>query len=203
MGIGWGTQQRDDEGTSFLDALRFHGGGTLLGLLWGVAMFQINRVFFWWSSPLVISLLLSIPVSMLTSSANLGRLFRRIRLFTTPEEVRLPQEYEDIETYLQATSDTAKGLKLPPEEGFVRAAVDPGTNALHRVLLRGPRRLDPEIAIRRDALLEKALQQGPDGLSKKEKKELLYDGERMARLHEQIWELPRDILAARWKVSLN
>ena len=151
----------------------------------------------------LISLLLSIPVSMLTSSANLGRLLRRMRLFTTPEEVRLPQEYEDIETYLQVTNDTAKGLKLPPEEGFVRAAVDPGTNTLHRVLLRGPRRLAPEIAKRRDALLEKALQQGPDMLTKKEKKELLYDGERMARLHEQIWELPRDILAARWKVSLN
>ncbi|MBP9944121.1 MAG: glucans biosynthesis glucosyltransferase MdoH, partial [Desulfomicrobium sp.] len=36
MGIGWGTQQRDDEATCFWDAVRFHGGGTLLGLIWGV-----------------------------------------------------------------------------------------------------------------------------------------------------------------------
>jgi membrane glycosyltransferase len=203
VGIGWGTQQRDDEGTTFRDAVRFHGGGTLLALLWGVAMFQINRVFFWWSSPLVISLLLSIPVSMLTSRAELGRLFRRMRIFVTPEEVRLPVEYHDIESYLRHTGDTGKGLGLPAEEGFVRAAVDPATNALHRVLLRGPRRLAPEIAARRDALLDKALQHGPDVLSKREKKELLYDQERMARLHEQIWELPRDLLAERWKVRLS
>jgi len=203
MGIGWGTQQRDDESTSFMDALRFHGGGTLLALVWGVALFQINRVFFWWSSPLVISLLLSIPVSMLTSRAGMGRLFRRLRIFVTPEETRLPREYEDIETYLRRLEHAPSGLGLPSEHGFLRAAVDPGINALHRTLLRGRRSLTPEINRRRDALLDKALHQGPDALSKKEKKELLYDYERMLRLHEQIWELPRDVLATRWNVRLD
>jgi membrane glycosyltransferase len=203
MGIGWGTQQRDDEGTAFWDALRFHGGGTLLGLVWGLALFQINRVFFWWSSPLVISLLLSIPVSMLTSRAEMGRLFRRLRLFVTPEEVRLPREYEDIENYLENTAKRRSHFGIPADEGFTRAAVVPAVNALHRTLLRGPRTLDAQIAKRRDAILDKALQNGPSALSKKEKKELLYDRERMAWLHEHIWELPRDILAKRWKVRLD
>ena len=203
MGIGWGTQQRDDASTSFWDALRFHGGGTLLGLIWGVALFQINRVFFWWSSPLVISLLLSIPVSMLTSRAGMGRLFRKFRLFTTPEEVRLPREYEDIEDYLQKTAQDRTSFGIPAEEGFVRAAVVPAINTLHRCLLRGARILAPEIGQRRDKILDKVLQNGPEALSKKEKKELLYDGERMARLHEHIWELPRNVLEERWKVRLD
>ena len=203
MGIGWGTQQRDDEGTAFWDALRFHGGGTLLGLLWGAALYQINRVFFWWSSPLVISLLLSIPVSMLTSRAEMGRLFRRLRLFVTPEEVRLPREYEDIESYLESTAKRRSHFGIPAEEGFMRAAVVPAVNTLHRTLLRGSRTLEPHIAKRRDAILDKALQNGPAALSKKEKKELLYDRDRMAWLHEHIWELPRDILAKRWKVRLD
>ena len=86
------------------------------------------------------------------------------------------------------------------EDGFARAAADPGVNALHRTLLRGPRSLDPKIRQRREKLLEKALKTGPEGLSKKEKKELLYDAECMARLHEQIWELPGNTLLERWKV---
>ncbi|MBU4526933.1 MAG: glucans biosynthesis glucosyltransferase MdoH [Desulfomicrobium sp.] len=203
MGIGWGTQQRDDEGTRFWDALRFHGGGTLLGLIWGVAMFQINRVFFWWSSPLVISLLLSIPVSMLTSRAELGRLYRKMRIFMTPEEVRLPREYEDINAYLNATAQDRTSFGLPPEEGFLRAAVIPAVNTLHRSLLRGPRTLAPVIEQRRDAILSKAMQHGPQALNKKEKKELLYDAERMKTLHEYIWELPQDVLEERWKVRLD
>jgi membrane glycosyltransferase len=203
MGIGWGTQQRDDEGTRFWDALRFHGGGTLLGLVWGITMFQINRVFFWWSSPLVISLLLSIPVSMLTSRAELGRLYRKMRIFMTPEEVRLPREYEDINAYLNASAQDRASFGLPLEEGFLRAAVVPAVNTLHRSLLRGPRTLDPKIEQRRDALLSKAMQHGPKGLNKKEKKELLYDAQRMKTLHEHIWELPQDVLEERWKVRLD
>jgi membrane glycosyltransferase len=203
MGIGWGTQQRDDEGTGFWDAVRFHGGGTLLGLLWGAALFQINRVFFWWSSPLVFSLLLSIPVSMLTSRAELGRLYRKMRIFTTPEEVRLPREYEDINTYLNASALDRASFGIPPEEGFLRAAVVPAVNTLHRSLLRGPRTLTPEIEQRRDAILSKAMQHGPQALGKKEKKELLYDAQRMKTLHEHIWELPHDLLEERWKVRLD
>jgi len=203
MGIGWGTQQRDDEGTGFWDAVRFHGGGTLLGLLWGAALFQINRVFFWWSSPLVFSLLLSIPVSMLTSRAELGRLYRKMRIFTTPEEVRLPREYEDINSYLNASAPDRTSFGIPPEEGFLRAAVVPAVNTLHRSLLRGPRTLAPEIEQRRDAILSKVMQYGPEALGKKEKKELLYDAHCMKTLHEHIWELPQDVLEERWKVRLD
>jgi len=203
MGIGWGTQQRDDEGTGFWEALRFHGGGTLLGLIWGAALFQINRVFFWWSSPLVFSLLLSIPVSMLTSRAELGRLYRKMRIFTTPEEVRQPREYEDINTYLNASAQDRTSFGIPPEEGFLRAAVVPAVNTLHRSLLRCPRTLAPEIEQRRDAILNKAMQHGPQALGKKEKKELLYDAQRMKTLHEHIWELPQDVLEERWKVRLD
>ncbi|MBP9943402.1 MAG: glucan biosynthesis glucosyltransferase H, partial [Desulfomicrobium sp.] len=203
MGIGWGTQQRDDEATCFWDAVRFHGGGTLLGLIWGVTLFHINRVFFWWSSPLVVSLLLSIPVSMLTSRADLGRLYRKMRIFVTPEEVKAPREYEDIETYLRGVLGDRSSFGIPPEEGFIRAAVVPGVNTLHRNLLRGSRALSSEIETRRDAILAKAMEHGPQVLGKKEKKELLYDALRMQKLHEHIWDLPQDELEKRWKARLD
>ena len=140
---------------------------------------------------------------MVTSRAEVGRFMRRLRIFVTPEEVRLPREYEDIEDYLQRIARDRSGLGIHPEEGFVRAAVVPAVNTLHRHLLRGRRSLAPEIAARRDALLERALQHGPSALNKKERKELLYDGERMERLHHAIWELPQEELEKRWKVRLD
>jgi membrane glycosyltransferase len=203
MGIGWGTQQRDDEATSFRDALRFHGGGTLLALVWGAALFQINRVFFWWSSPLIFSLLLSIPVSMFTSRAEAGRFFRALRIFITPEEVHKPREYQDIDAYLEEKSKQGLPFSMDAEDGFARAVADPGVNALHRTLLRGPRQLDPAIRRRRNTLVDKAMDVGPAGLSKKEKKELLYDADCMLRLHKRVWELPTDVLLERWKVRLG
>lgn len=203
VGIGWGTQQRDDEGTPLWDALRFHGGGTLLALIWGAVLFHINRVFFWWSSPLIISLLLSIPVSMITSRAEVGRFFRKLRLFVTPEEVRLPREYQDIEKYLAENTQQGQRLGIAADDGFIRAAVDPGVNMLHRSLLRGSRCLAPEVHARRDELMAKAMENGPAALSKKEKKELLYDSERMSRLHEHIWTLPEETMAERWSVRLG
>ncbi len=203
MGIGWGTQQRDDTGTSFWDAVRFHGGGTLLALAWGALLFELNRVFFWWSSPLVFSLLLSVPVSMISSRAEIGRFFRTLRIFVTPEETRTTLEYNDIDRYLEENAAKMSSFGLPPEEGFARAAVDPGLNLLHRSLLRGQRSLDPAIATRRDALLDKAVTGGYACLSKKEKKELLYDPERIVRLHEQIWTLPSEDMEARWGLRIS
>lgn len=202
-GIGWGTQQRDDHGTPFRDALRFHGGGTLLALIWGGGMLLINPTFFWWISPLVISLLLAVPVSMLTSRAEAGQFFRRLRLFVTPEEVALPQEYQDIDAQLRAASRRRPRLGLDPAAGFVRAAADPGVNLLHRALLRGPRSLDPAIAARRDALVERALAGGPQALSVAEREELLFDPERMERLHQRLWQLPEATLREVWGVHLD
>lgn len=203
MGIGWGTQQRDDEGTRFWDALRFHGGGTLLAILWGGTLYILNRIFFWWSSPLVFSLILSVPVSMISSHAEMGRLFRKFRLFMTPEETKKPVEYIDIENYLEDNTQEPSRLGLDPEDGFVRAAVDPTVHHLHLQLLRGKRCLDPDIVERRAKLVDKALRQGPAALSKKEKKEILYDPVKLQELHNRIWELPERDLKNHWNVRLS
>ncbi len=202
-GIGWGTQQRDDHGTPFRDALRFHGGGSLLAMLWGGAMVSINPTFFWWISPLVFSLLLAVPVSMLSSRAEVGQLFRRLRLFCTPEEIQPPQEYQDIEAHLQALSHRRPRFGLPPEAGFIRAVADPQVNLLHRALLRGHRSLHPAIAARRDALVERALANGPHVLSPLEREELLFDPQRIEQLHHRLWQLPEETLRKEWGVQFD
>ena len=48
---------------------------------------------------------------------------------------------------------------------LARAVVDPGTNAVHTWLLRGPRKLAPHLRQERDALAQRAIDAGPDGLT--------------------------------------
>jgi len=80
----------------------------------------------------------------------------------------------------------------------VRAAVDPYVNALHRALL-GPRRtLRPSIHAARRALLDRALQNGPDALTERERKILLYDPDLVVALHQRVWAIGGSAPAAHW-----
>jgi len=58
--VGW-VLSRGVTSEPVMEAIRFHGMGTLLALIWAMALFFINRSFFWWNAPIFIPLLLSIP----------------------------------------------------------------------------------------------------------------------------------------------
>jgi membrane glycosyltransferase len=135
---------------------------------------------------------------VLGSRVRLGEAARRYRLFLTPEETAPSRELRDL--YVAAVQMNAARDWRPPKErdGFVRAAVDPYVNALHCTLQRGARRLHPSIRGSREALLERALVQGPTELTNLERRALLSDPEIAAELHRRIWELEDTACAERW-----
>jgi membrane glycosyltransferase len=190
---GWGSQQRDDRPTSWAEALRFHGGGTLLGAAWGWVLYQANPPFFWWNIPIVASLVLAAPLSVLTSRPGLGRLARRLGLFLIPQELDPPRELGWLAEALQRNEDAP-----PRPPGFVRAVVDPRVHRLHLALLGPPRSLTAGIVWRRQELVDKALHHGPGGLKAREKKEILYDPRSLAELHRQVWETDDPDVARAW-----
>jgi membrane glycosyltransferase len=197
--VGWGPQQRSDLGTGWLEAVRFHGTGTLLALIWAAALFFINRSFFWWNSPIFIPLLLSIPLSVWSSRAVVGRSFRKLGLLLTPEELEQPKELQSLEASLASEQKTF--ASSPEAGGFVKAIVNPVVNAIHLGLLRSKqRKLSQAIATGRAGLLEKALSQGPLSLSPKEKRIILYDPVLVQELHRRVWETPDDRIARLWGV---
>jgi membrane glycosyltransferase len=195
--VGWGPQQRSDLGTGWREAIRFHGFGTLLALLWAVALFFINRSFFWWNSPIFIPLILSIPLSVWSSRASVGRTFRMLGLLLIPEETEKPEELKSLEASLASKQSTF--ASFPETGGFVRAIINPVVNAIHLALLRGKeRKVTQAIASGRAGLLEKALSQGPTVLSPKEKRIILYDPVLLKELHRQVWETPDDTIVKLW-----
>lgn len=197
--IGWGSQNRSDDATTWGDAWRFHGGGSLLALIWGAVVYAVNPSFFWWLSPILIALVVAVPLSVLSSHVSVGRAARRLGLFLTPEEVDPPAELRLLRTRLQQPA--AEGTTLAEVAGFAAAVVDPKTHRLHMAQIGQPRRVNAAIRLRRAELREKALWDGPDSLSDREKRELLMDPESLHQLHLAVWQLPAGEQARRWGLA--
>jgi len=199
--VGWHAQPREDRGTTWREAFRFHYGGMLLALVWGFIVYTINRSFFWWLTPILIPLVLSAPLSVWSGRADIGRMFRKYGLFLIPEEIKPPPELQSMRAYMSKIDTAGLSLGIDKSEGFLRAVVDPKINRLHLAIQRQQRRVAPQIAARRRQLVQRAVAEGPDGLSDREKKEILIDPTSLSSLHELVWESPEEIFSGRWRVS--
>lgn len=198
---GWHAQQRDDKPTSWGEALRFHIAGTLMGLAWGVALFALNRSFFYWVIPIMAPLALAVPLSVAAGSPRAGRLLRRMGLLLTPEEVSPPRELAEVAEIRSFLAAGQGPEERHPESGFARAVLDPTAHALRKAFARGPRRFSGPERDRRAALAEKALVQGPGALSAREKRTLLMDGESLDRLREGANGREAAALGAEWAAA--
>jgi membrane glycosyltransferase len=195
--VGWGPQQRNDLGTGWREALRFHGSGVIVAMVWGVVLFVFNRSFFWWTTPVLIPLVLSVPLSVWSSRASVGRELRKMGLLLIPEETKRPEVLQTLDRILHE-EDAPSPLPIPRGQGFVRAVVDPQVYALHLCLNRKREKMTEKIAERRGMLLEKAMSQGPGKLSPSEKITLLSDPEVLKQLHQRVWEISDPALERQW-----
>ena len=95
--VSWNAQDRGDRGITFLDALNRHKWHVLFGLAWGAAILSMAPRYIWWLMPILSGLILSVPLTMLTSRASVGKWLRRVGLLLTPEETNTPEELVALE----------------------------------------------------------------------------------------------------------
>jgi len=196
--VTWRSQGREDAETGWGEAIRHHGLDTVFASAWGYALHWLNPNYFWWVTPIIGALLLSVPVSVLASRVRLGDWARAWRLFMIPEETDPPRELRDLEDNLRAAHEAEARRAESSLDGFTRAHADPYVNALHRVLLRGRRSLKPSIRAGRQQLLDQALAEGPDALTPRQRRIMLGDPEVTTTLHDRVWECTERDRAARW-----
>ncbi|MBL9199204.1 MAG: glucans biosynthesis glucosyltransferase MdoH [Opitutaceae bacterium] len=205
QGVSWVTQRRDaeGEGTDWREAIITHGGQTIFGVVWGVCSFILSPPFFFWLSPVVVPLALSIPISILLSKSGLGTAARRAGLFLTPEETAPPYELKRLHQNLAECY-----RHLPPIEplradyGLMQAVLDPYVNAMHVALLR-LRRPTEESREWFAQLRARLLRDGPAKFTAKEKMSLLLDAESMIALHRDLWSCPAEELAEWWRLAMR
>jgi membrane glycosyltransferase len=187
-GISWKSPPREDAETSWGEALRRHGGHTVLGLAWGALVYWLNPSFVLWLLPIVGSLALSIPLSVMLSRVSFGRASREAGLFMIPEEAMPPREIVETQQHVEQVAET-------PD--FVDAVVDPVTNAL-MCATASARVVQPASAKERHAaLVQHALTSGPRALTASQRHILLGDPFALSRLHELVWGSP--LADAGWK----
>lgn len=189
----WVTPPRDDRGTRWSEALRRHGPHAIPAVIWAVAVRILDPQYFWWLLPVAGALVVAIPVSVLLSRSDLGDRIRARGWLLIPEETTPPAEIARMRT-LAAESPALEA------DAAVRAVVDPYANAIHRALLRPRGSVVPDIRAEREALLERALDEGPAGLASREWRTLLREPDLMERAHGAVWALPPDA-AARWGIT--
>jgi hypothetical protein len=108
--VTWNAQDRGDRGITFREALSRHKWHVIIGLVWGAAILAIAPRYIWWMSPILAGLLLSVPLTMLTSLSSAGIWARKHRLLLTPEETEPPPELVDLE-HLMANGGI---MSVPP-----------------------------------------------------------------------------------------
>lgn len=110
--VTWNAQDRGDRGITFREAFSRHKWHVAIGLVWGAVILAIAPRYIWWMSPILAGLLLSVPLTMLTSLSSAGVWARKHHLLLTPEETEPPPELADLE-HLMATG----GIMASPPGG--------------------------------------------------------------------------------------
>ncbi len=212
ISVGWATQKRGADGTSWLYAIQRHWGHTLIGILWGTGMWRLEPSLFWWFMPVLAGMVFSIPISVLTSRRSLGLWARRLGIFLTPEETNPPMEIVSLRSRMKIHDLTDDQTPRGDHAGLAEAVLDPYVNAIHVSLLR-EKQLNPTYAeqftrlgagtdgVR--ALGEKLLCEGPEKLRKPERMSVMADQRVMVWLHQQAWLRPEEKLAPWWKAMIR
>ncbi|GBG12511.1 membrane glycosyltransferase [Novimethylophilus kurashikiensis] len=175
----WQSPPREDAATTWHEALRRHGWHTLLGLVWTGVVYWLNPSYLWWLMPIIGAFILSVPISVLSSRADIGRVIQRLGFFMIPEESEPPVELRQLGHYMEHK-------KVP--HSFIDAVSDPAINALTCVFSQ--RRLRRELSKYRLHLVDLAVKHGPRALSTQQRMALLGNAAALSLLHFLVWVSP-------------
>ena len=213
VSVGWAPQKRAaSDGAAWATAVQRHWWHTLVGLIWGVFMWQLDETLFWWFTPVLVGMVFSIPLSVFTSRRSLGARVRKLDLFLTPEETAPPPELVALRANLKVHELTDDNAPRHPHTGLTEAVLDPYVNAIHVSLLL-EKQLNPVYAeqlarlgvgsgeVR--VLGEKLLAQGPGKLTDAERLTIMADAHALVWLHQQAWLRPDALLAPWWKAMIR
>jgi len=176
--VRWKSPPRDDNETGWKNAVARHGTHTLVGVLWAAIVWWLNPSYLWWLLPVVGALILSIPLSVLTSRIGLGRRLRRRKYFLIPEESHPPPVIRATRRYWH---------HAPQPADVATAIVDPVTNALICAQAVGRTGTAGNRDFQSTAIAERALRDGLGVLSGADKNQLIADPAALSALHWAVW----------------
>jgi len=116
---GWRAQSRDGAGISFVDAVRYHRWHMLLGVLMALACYEASPLVVAWMSPVIVGLVLSAPVTWLTSR----RAARPLRTLLSTRDGRSPPAI--VESARRASGEWADHIAMRTLESGTVVEITP------------------------------------------------------------------------------
>ncbi len=183
LSLTWAGQNRTQE-TSWRDAFLTQLPGMVVAAGWSAFAWSLDPMFFLWSLPVAIPLLLAAPTSVFLSRVGAGQALRTWGMLLIPEE-RVP-----VKVLEDARAARRNGEERSLLTAVEAAVVRPRLNRLHQALARNVR------LTRRAELLaplvERFSSEGPESLSRSELSQLFRDRQSLAELHKLAWQAPPD-----------
>ena len=185
VSLRWAGQNRGDE-TSWSAALSSQAPGSILAAAWAWFAWSLDPMFFYWSLPVAIPLILAAPTSVMFSRVGPGDALRNAGLLLVPQERNGDALIADME----------HGAALGPRAGdddtraFVEAVIDPVLNRMHADAARGRASGAKREHLRH--LCGRCMLNGPSALTLKQLSLLAQDRESLLWLHRTAWRASTD-----------
>jgi membrane glycosyltransferase len=180
--LTWAGQNRTEE-TGWSRAFMVQSPLMIIGAAWSGFAWYLDTLFFLWSLPVAIPLVLAAPSSVLLSRKRLGKALEHRQLLLIPEEIEPPPVLQHALANRQAIRSD-DGVLSPVEA----AVLSPKLNRIYRFLARDHRK--GVRAKHLESAVSRCLQKGPEALSATELSQVLQDRDSLAELHRQAWCAP-------------
>jgi membrane glycosyltransferase len=135
--VVWHAQERGDRGIGLLESLLRHKWHVVIGIAWGALILALAPRYIWWLLPVLAGMVLSVPLTMLTSRLGAGLWLRRHRLLLTPEETAPPAELAALRERLAHGLPSSR-LPAPKPPRDAQPPAESGSDAGQRIPDRVP-----------------------------------------------------------------
>lgn len=183
VSLQWAGQNRTEE-TGWKEAFVFQLPGMLLGAGWSAFAWSLDTMFFLWSLPVALPLILAAPTAVYLSRNSLGQALKQRQILLIPEERKAMPLLEDAVRY--RVCEFSDPTLTPLEQAVLRL----DHNRLHQALAwdhrYGSRTAELEMCVAR------CLEKGPDTLSRLQMSQIARDRKSLKTLHEGAWRAPPD-----------
>lgn len=183
VSLQWAGQNRTEE-TGWKEAFITQLPGMLLGGAWSVFAWSLDTLFFFWSLPVALPLVLAAPTAVYLSRVSLGQALRERRLLLIPEEDKAMILLREAVDY--RAREPSESTLTPLEQAVLRR----DHNRLHQALAWDHRRGSRAVELER--CVAQCLEQGPEALSRSEMSQVARDRQSLKALHAGAWRASPD-----------
>ncbi len=99
VNVGWNAQERNGRGIPWPEAIKHTLLVSMVAVIWGGFTYLYAPKYFWWLLPVLLGLVFAAPIIRYSGSLWLGKLSRKLGIFTVPSETLNIDVLQAVDSY--------------------------------------------------------------------------------------------------------